>query len=123
MCLSYRNFYVKDRPIGVAKKRGGARNCCCWICKRQKPYEGTCLLLCYVIMPLILQKSITGCSLVVSMKKIGASGYWSLPLKLGEGEYQYSYLVEGGQQVTDPTVRKRVKDYFRGENSVITIKL
>jgi hypothetical protein len=58
----------------------------------------------------------------VSMKKIGASGYWSLTLDLGEGEYQYSYVVEGGQQITDPTVPERVQDDFGGENSVITIK-
>jgi hypothetical protein len=59
----------------------------------------------------------------VSMKKIGASGYWSLTINLGEGEYQYSYLVEGGQQITDPTVPERVQDDFGGENSVITIKV
>jgi hypothetical protein len=59
----------------------------------------------------------------VSMEKIGASGYWSLTLNLGEGEYQYSYVVEDGQQITDPTVPERVKDDFGGENSVITIKV
>lgn len=59
----------------------------------------------------------------VSMQKIGTSGYWSLTLNLGEGEYQYSYLVEGGEQITDPTVPERVKDDFGGENSVITIKV
>lgn len=59
----------------------------------------------------------------VPMKKIGASGYWSLTLNLGEGEYQYSYLVEGGQQIADPTVQERVKDDFGGENSIITIKV
>lgn len=59
----------------------------------------------------------------VAMKKIGATGYWSLTLDLGEGEYQYSYLVEGGQQITDPTVPERVQDDFGGENSVITIKV
>ena len=59
----------------------------------------------------------------VSMQKIGTSGYWSLTLNLGEGEYQYSYLVEGGQQITDPTVPERVQDDFGGENSIITIKV
>ena len=59
----------------------------------------------------------------VSMVKVGASGYWSLTLNLGEGEYQYSYVVEDGQQITDPTVPERVKDDFGGENSVITIKV
>jgi len=59
----------------------------------------------------------------VPMEKIGASGYWSLTLELGEGEYQYSYVVEGGEQITDPTVPERVKDDFGGENSIITIKV
>ena len=58
----------------------------------------------------------------VPMEKMGSSGYWSLTLNLGEGEYQYSYVVEGGQQITDPTVPERVKDDFGGENSIITVK-
>jgi len=59
----------------------------------------------------------------VSMDKIGSSGYWSLTLNLPEGEYQYSYLVEDGQQITDPTVPERVRDDFGGENSIITVKV
>lgn len=59
----------------------------------------------------------------VAMKPIGNSGYWSLTLSLPEGEYQYSYLVEEGKQITDPTVSERVQDDFGGENSLITIKV
>ncbi len=59
----------------------------------------------------------------VAMKKTGHGGYWSLTLNLKEGEYQYSYLVEDGQQITDPTVPERVQDDFGGENSIITIKV
>lgn len=59
----------------------------------------------------------------VAMEKTGRDGYWSLTLKLQEGEYQYSYLVEDGQQITDPTVPERVQDDFGGENSIITIKV
>jgi hypothetical protein len=59
----------------------------------------------------------------VSMHRIGSSGYWSLTLNLPEGEYQYSYLVEGGRQIVDPTVPERVKDDFGGENSIITVKV
>ncbi len=59
----------------------------------------------------------------VPLEKLGNSGYWGLTLKLAEGEYQYSYLVEGGQHIADPTVPERVKDDFGGENSVITIKV
>ncbi|MGB3212951.1 MAG: glycogen-binding domain-containing protein [Desulforhopalus sp.] len=59
----------------------------------------------------------------ISMKRIGATGYWSLTVHLGEGEYQYSYLIEGGQHIADPTVPERVKDDFGGENTIITIKV
>lgn len=59
----------------------------------------------------------------LSMEKIGTSGYWSLTLNLPEGEYQYSYLVEDGKQITDPTVPERVQDDFGGENSIITVKV
>lgn len=59
----------------------------------------------------------------VAMKQMGASGYWSLTLNLPEGEYQYSYLVEEGKQITDPSVTERVQDDFGGENSLLTIKV
>lgn len=58
----------------------------------------------------------------VAMKRMGASGYWSLSINLPTGEYQYSYLVEEGKQIADPTVPERVQDDFGGENSLITIK-
>ena len=59
----------------------------------------------------------------VAMKKIGASGYWSLTLNLQEGEYQYSYLVEDGKQIIDPTVSEHIQDDFGGENSILSIKV
>ena len=59
----------------------------------------------------------------VSMHKIGSSGYWSLTFNLPAGEHQYSYLVEDGRQITDPTVPERVQDDFGGENSVITVQV
>lgn len=59
----------------------------------------------------------------LAMEKIGPSGYWSLTLNLPEGEYQYSYLVEDGQQITDPTVSERVQDDFGGENSILSVKV
>lgn len=59
----------------------------------------------------------------VAMERIGPSGYWSLTLNLPEGEYQYSYLVEDGQQIADPTVPERVQDDFGGENSILSVKV
>jgi 1,4-alpha-glucan branching enzyme len=57
----------------------------------------------------------------VPMQKIGASGYWSLTLKVPQGEHRYSYLVEGDNRMVDPTVAAREHDDFGGENSVIVV--
>lgn len=57
----------------------------------------------------------------VALEKIGNSGYWAITLKLPAGEYRYSYLVEDGRQIADPTVLTREQDDFGGENSIIKI--
>lgn len=57
----------------------------------------------------------------VAMERIGNSGYWSIAIELAEGEYRYSYLLEDGQQIADPTVLTREQDDFGGENSIIKV--
>ncbi len=57
----------------------------------------------------------------VPMEKIGNSGYWSLSLKVPPGEHRYSYLVEEGARMVDPTIAAREHDDFGGENSVIIV--
>ncbi len=57
----------------------------------------------------------------VSMDKVGESGYWSITLKLPAGEHRYSYLVDGDQQIADPTVLTQEQDDFGGKNSVINV--
>jgi hypothetical protein len=57
----------------------------------------------------------------VPMHKVGSTGYWTLTLKVPEGEQRYSYLVENGRQIADPTIVTREHDDFGGENSVIVI--
>jgi hypothetical protein len=57
----------------------------------------------------------------VPMHKIGTSGYWSLTLPVAQGEHRYSYLVEDGNRMVDPTVTSREHDDFGGDNSVIVI--
>lgn len=59
--------------------------------------------------------------LPVAMEKIGDSGYWSISIDLPEGEHRYSYLLEDGQQIADPTVLIREHDDFGGENSIIKV--
>ncbi len=58
----------------------------------------------------------------VIMENAGSSGYWTITLNLYEGEHRYSYRVEKGQQMADPTVRLRETDDFGGENSIIEVK-
>lgn len=57
----------------------------------------------------------------VPMQKVGNSGYWSLDLKVPRGEHRYSYIVEDGNRIVDPTVAAREHDDFGGENSVIVV--
>ncbi len=57
----------------------------------------------------------------VPMHKIGASGYWSLTLRVPQGQHRYSYLVEDGDRIVDPTVTAREQDDFGGDNSVIVV--
>ncbi len=57
----------------------------------------------------------------LAMKKIGNSGYWSISIELPQGEYHYSYLLENGRQIADPTVLTREQDDFGGVNSIIKV--
>jgi len=59
----------------------------------------------------------------VPMERVGASGYWTLTLPVSRGEHRYSYLVEDGRQIADPTVAAREQDDFGGENSVIEVQV
>ncbi len=57
----------------------------------------------------------------VPMQKIGQTGYWTLTLKVPQGEHRYSYLIENDGRIADPSVAAREQDDFGGENSVIII--
>jgi len=59
----------------------------------------------------------------VPMERVGTSGYWTLTLPVGRGEHRYSYLIEDGRQIADPTVAAREQDDFGGENSVIEVRM
>lgn len=58
----------------------------------------------------------------VSMEQVGTSGYWTLTIPVSGGEHRYSYLIEEGKQIADPTVLTREQDDFGGENSVIEVR-
>ena len=55
------------------------------------------------------------------MQKIGSTGYWALVLKVPEGEHRYSYLIDNGKQIADPTVIAKEHDDFGGKNTVIVV--
>ena len=57
----------------------------------------------------------------IPMERTGTSGYWALTVELPAGEHRYSFLVEDGRQMADPTVPLRERDDFGGENSIIRI--
>jgi hypothetical protein len=56
------------------------------------------------------------------MKKAGPAGYWEISIDLMPGEYRYSYLLDGGRRIADPTVWIREKDDFGSENSVLEVR-
>jgi hypothetical protein len=57
----------------------------------------------------------------VPMRKVGDSGYWEHTFNLPQGEYHFSYLLNGGERMADPTIPTRERDDFGSENSVLSI--
>jgi hypothetical protein len=55
--------------------------------------------------------------------KVGHSGYWEIVLPLSEGEHRFTYILEGDQRVTDPTVLTKEQDDFGGENSILYMEI
>jgi hypothetical protein len=58
----------------------------------------------------------------VEMERIGTSGYWEAQLKVTAGEHRFAYILDGSEQIPDPTVRAREKDDFGGQNSILTVQ-
>lgn len=56
------------------------------------------------------------------MERMGVSGYWEVTVDLYPGEHHYSYIIEGGRRIPDPTILTREKDDFGGENSILDIQ-
>ncbi len=59
----------------------------------------------------------------IPLKPTGQSGYWETTLELPEGEYRFSYIIEGGRRLPDPTIAVREIDDFGGENSILKVNL
>ena len=58
----------------------------------------------------------------VAMNPVGLSGYWEITLELPRGEHRFSYIIEGKEQMADPTVLAREEDDFGGQNSILFLK-
>jgi hypothetical protein len=59
----------------------------------------------------------------IPLRHAAGSGYWEITLELPPGEHRFSYIVEGGRRLADPTVSGRERDDFGGENSILTVRL
>jgi len=59
---------------------------------------------------------------VLPLKRIGASGYWQIELNVPQGEHRYTYILEEGERVADPTILTREQDDFGGENSILFVE-
>jgi hypothetical protein len=78
-----------------------------------------------VYLPGVQSAAITGSFndwQALPMKKAGPAGYWEISLDLMPGEYRYSYLLDGGRRIADPTAWIREKDDFGSENSVLEVR-
>lgn len=57
------------------------------------------------------------------MKQAGRSGYWELVLDIPPGEHRFSYLLDGREQMPDPTIPIREPDDFGGFNSILHVEV
>jgi hypothetical protein len=77
-----------------------------------------------IYQPQVRQVEITGSFTDwkrIPLKPTGSSGYWEVTLTIPEGEHRYTYILEGHQRISDPTVPARERDDYGGENSIIYV--
>ncbi len=55
------------------------------------------------------------------MADTDSDGTWEITIDLPDGEYQYKFVVNGNQWITDPNNPKGAPDGYGGQNSVITV--
>jgi hypothetical protein len=79
-----------------------------------------------IYQPGVEQVEITGSFTdwrVLPMNRAGSSDYWEVTIDVPAGEHRFSYILEGDQRLTDPTILTREKDDFGGENSILEVNL
>jgi hypothetical protein len=58
----------------------------------------------------------------IPMQPAGSSGYWAVTLPLAAGEHRYIFILNGREQVVDPTVPARENDDFGAANSILLVE-
>ncbi len=58
----------------------------------------------------------------ISMKQVGSGGYWELNLPVPSGEHRFAYILNGDEQMADPTLPTSEKDDFGGKNSILNVE-
>ena len=79
-----------------------------------------------IYQPGVEQVEITGSFTdwrTLPMNRAGTSDYWEITIDVPAGEHRFSYILEGDQQLADPTILFREKDDFGGENSILEVNL
>ncbi|HOG18260.1 MAG: hypothetical protein A4E73_01817 [Syntrophaceae bacterium PtaU1.Bin231] len=57
----------------------------------------------------------------VPMRRVGDSGYWENTFSLPQGEHRFTYVLNGGERLPDPSIPTREEDDFGGKNTVLAI--
>lgn len=55
----------------------------------------------------------------VPLARKGSSGYWEIVMDIPPGEHRFSYILDNGTRLADPTIPLREQDSFGGENSIL----
>ena len=50
------------------------------------------------------------------------SGLWEITVDLAPGRYQYKFLVDGNQWLTDPKAKEQASNQYGTNNSVIEVR-
>ncbi len=57
------------------------------------------------------------------MERAGQGGYWEVVLDIPPGEHRFSYILDDGRQMPDPTIPIREPDDFGGVNSILNVEV
>jgi hypothetical protein len=59
----------------------------------------------------------------VPLRPAGNEGYWEISLEVPPGEHRYSYILDSGKVLPDPTVPAREEDDFGTINSILSVEV